>query len=126
MSDLKRVQSTKGWRMPEGTIYVGRPSKWSNPYTVDLMRSRSVGYQLLGTDPSMQQLLKDSVAAFRCDLTYGPDSAWWWWGPHTQIIKIKGALAELRGHDLACLCPLDQPCHADVLLELANEAVRDE
>jgi hypothetical protein len=31
------------------------------------------------------------------------------------------ARAELRGHDLACWCPLDQPCHADVLLELANE-----
>lgn len=27
---------------------------------------------------------------------------------------------ELRGHDLACWCPLGQPCHADVLLELAN------
>ena len=26
----------------------------------------------------------------------------------------------LRGHDLACWCPLDQPCHADVLLEVAN------
>jgi hypothetical protein len=29
-------------------------------------------------------------------------------------------LAELRGKNLACFCPLDQPCHADVLLELAN------
>jgi hypothetical protein len=29
-------------------------------------------------------------------------------------------LTELAGHDLACWCPLDQPCHADVLLELAN------
>ena len=29
-------------------------------------------------------------------------------------------LSELRGKDLACYCPLDQPCHADVLLELAN------
>lgn len=29
-------------------------------------------------------------------------------------------LGPLRGHDLACWCPLDQPCHADVLLELAN------
>lgn len=27
---------------------------------------------------------------------------------------------ELRGKDLACWCPLGQPCHADVLLELAN------
>lgn len=29
-------------------------------------------------------------------------------------------LQELRGHDLACWCRLDQPCHAEVLLELAN------
>lgn len=29
-------------------------------------------------------------------------------------------LAELRGKDLACWCPLDQPCHADHLLKLAN------
>lgn len=28
--------------------------------------------------------------------------------------------APLRGLDLACWCPLDQPCHADVLLEIAN------
>ncbi|MBM4480356.1 DUF4326 domain-containing protein [Rhodococcus hoagii] len=30
--------------------------------------------------------------------------------------------AELAGRDLACWCPLDQPCHADVLLEIANAA----
>jgi hypothetical protein len=30
-------------------------------------------------------------------------------------------LSELRGKDLACYCSLDQPCHADVLLELANK-----
>jgi len=28
---------------------------------------------------------------------------------------------ELRGKNLACWCALDQPCHADVLLELANQ-----
>ncbi|MGE2733815.1 DUF4326 domain-containing protein [Mycolicibacterium vaccae] len=27
---------------------------------------------------------------------------------------------ELAGRDLACWCPLDDPCHADVLLDLAN------
>lgn len=32
--------------------------------------------------------------------------------------------AELRGKDLACWCPLDQPCHADVLLEIANGPTR--
>jgi hypothetical protein len=29
-------------------------------------------------------------------------------------------VASLAGRDLACWCPLDQPCHADVLIELAN------
>lgn len=35
-------------------------------------------------------------------------------------------LQELRGHDLACWCRLDQPCHADVLLGLANEQASDQ
>lgn len=30
------------------------------------------------------------------------------------------ARAELAGHNLACFCPLDGPCHADTLLEVAN------
>jgi hypothetical protein len=34
--------------------------------------------------------------------------------------ELMAALPELRGHDLACWCKLDEPCHADVLLELAN------
>jgi hypothetical protein len=36
-------------------------------------------------------------------------------------IYTKDELDELRGKDLMCWCPLDQPCHADVLLEIANE-----
>ncbi len=30
-------------------------------------------------------------------------------------------LTPLRGKDLACWCPLDARCHADVLLEWANQ-----
>ena len=37
-----------------------------------------------------------------------------------QRAALLARLPELRGHDLACWCPLDGPCHADVLLELAN------
>ena len=33
---------------------------------------------------------------------------------------VVASLPEFRGHDLACWCPLDEPCHADVLLEIAN------
>lgn len=33
---MKRIQRkrTKGWRMPENTVYIGRGSKWGNPYKV--------------------------------------------------------------------------------------------
>ena len=37
---------------------------------------------------------------------------------HPELVEA--ARRELAGRDLACFCPLDQPCHGDVLLELAN------
>lgn len=80
----KRIQRrrTKGWRAPKGAIYVGRPTKWGNPYTGD-----------------------QAVPLFRATV---------------PITLISEAKKELRGFDVMCWCPLDQPCHADVLLELAN------
>lgn len=36
------------------------------------------------------------------------------------ILKENPDLSELKGKNLACFCPLDEPCHADVLLELVN------
>ena len=93
----KRIQRkrTRGWRMPEGAVYVGRPTRWGNPWTV--------GH----TDPWSGEPMSpaDAVAAYR----YGMDT-----------VSGHGATIALRGLDLACWCPLDQPCHADVLLELAN------
>ena len=35
-------------------------------------------------------------------------------------ISLEDARRELAGHDLACWCSLDGPCHADVLIEIAN------
>jgi phosphopantothenate synthetase len=86
----RRIQRkrTKGWRMPDGAIYVGRGSKWGNPYRI--------GTCLI---PDAQA----AVHAFQANLPLSVDG-----------------LSALRGHDLACWCPLDQPCHADVLLEIAN------
>jgi hypothetical protein len=39
------------------------------------------------------------------------------WAKYPTLAEIR---RELRGRDLACWCPLDQPCHADVLLEIVN------
>jgi len=89
---------TKGWKMPEGAVYVGRPSVWGNRWQVGVW-SRFIG--------KVVETRAEAVACFR---------EMGWTEPH-QIGYIK---EKLRGKDLACWCPLDQPCHADVLLEIAN------
>lgn len=99
MAEPKRIQRkrTKGWRLPEGAIYVGRPSEWGNPYRVgDECGCEDMGYPMDAAS---------AVAHFRDDTVRNAPPGW---------------LVPLRGHDLACWCDPSIPCHADVLLELAN------
>lgn len=90
-----RIQRSraKGWRMPDNTVYVGRPTMWGNYAAV---RNGVMEGQ------------------FAVDLFRGwveTEASWAWKGR---------AAIDLRGKNLACWCSLDVPCHADVLLELAN------
>lgn len=115
MSEPKRIQlrRTKGWRKPEGAVVVARPSRWGNPFrTVDCIEA---GFAY-GEDDA--RLI--CVAAFRDWLNGNrwADGS----GPAAdkRHADYLASIPELRGHDLACWCPPDAPCHADVLLELAN------
>lgn len=103
----QRIQRrrTMGWRMPEGAIYVGRPSKWGNPVRVGGM----VYCESAGRAWSRPITADDAVSFFEVDLRCG-----------FLRFRIEDIRRELRGHDLVCWCPLASPCHADVLLELAN------
>lgn len=94
----RRIQRkrTKGWRMPENTISVGRPSIHGNKYKV-------------GVDGDAAEC----VAKFRADWAFGMSHP-------LGKLALQPTLTKLRGKNLACWCPLYQPCHADVLLELAN------
>ena len=99
----RRIQRkrTKGWRIPEGTVYVGRPTRWGNPWAID--------------DPNIGRRPDQSP--------WDIDDLLRWYRSYVIATEAEhpGWLAPLRGKDLACWCPLDQPCHADVLLELANQ-----
>lgn len=92
----QRIQRkrTKGWKAPEGAVYVGRPTRWGNPFRLGIFAE------------SMTRA--DAVIAYRRWVSKAT-SGW-----YSMVVD------ELRGKDLMCWCPLDQPCHADVLLELAN------
>lgn len=104
----KRIQLSrrKGWRMPPNTVKVDRSTKWGNPFVGDKAAC---------------------VKAFRglrtgnVSVSVGPDQ------PITGMAWIPAfeqpSLEPLRGKDLACWCKPGDPCHADVLLELANAEV---
>lgn len=124
MSAPKRVQRmrTKGWRMPEGAVYVGRPTKWGNPYLVPfvslerslaLFENSATGVWSGGEFYTHES---DEFVSF----VYRMHTAW---TRRMDGHPLEAIRTELAGRDLACWCPLDQPCHADVLLELANGVV---
>jgi hypothetical protein len=111
-------------------VYVGRPTRWGNPFTaiphhsigptwsaatalpmhrgVRRDRDAEVGY----VSSSRSDLRADVVDTFRtlCRVR-----------ERDFPMAFEDWLAPLRGHDLACWCPLDAACHATVLLELAND-----
>jgi len=91
---------TAGWRKPAGVVDVTRPTHWCNPYRV--------GRPWRGYRAAVDAA--DAVWLFRALVAESP----------TFVEQVR---AELAGRDLMCWCPLSQPCHADVLLEIANQPI---
>lgn len=100
MAERIQRKRTKGWKMPPNTVYVGRPTKWGNPYRV----GQAVG-------PNAEPMSAEEAVACYRRWIMANQASWERWRIPT---------VELRGKNLACWCRLAQPCHADVLLELAN------
>jgi Domain of unknown function (DUF4326) len=106
----KRIQLSrrKGWRKPVGAIVVSRPSKWGNPYALD-------SYQFGNLDGSLaawneRAAREIALRDFEHALCMG-----------MLKVTVEDVRRELAGKDLACWCPLNKLCHADVLIRLANE-----
>lgn len=101
MPERIQLSRKKGWRKPENTVVVARPSKWGNPFRVGR------------PDPLIGTVVRDAATAVeRYELHSGAMGSY-----ELDLLEVR---AELGGKNLACWCPLDQPCHADVLLEIAN------
>jgi hypothetical protein len=84
---------TKGWKMPENTVYIGRGSKWGNAFTVEKYGREK------------------AVSMFKEYINH-PNS------PHCFVFDD---IKTLQGKNLACWCKENEACHGDVLLEMANE-----
>ena len=85
-----QLRRSRGWRKPAGAVVVSRPSRWGNPWRV--------GPELTAAE---------AVERYRAWVESDP----------ARVAEIRH---ELAGRDLCCWCPPEQPCHADVLLEIAN------
>lgn len=116
-------QRTRGWRLPPAAVYVGRPTRWGNPFIIgstvsvsgwDADHRRFDGVRLTMTPVMAAEAYRDLMAG-RLTLGEDPDQE-----ERAYVTGWHRGLTQLRGHDLACWCPLDRPCHADVLLALAN------
>jgi hypothetical protein len=94
----RRIQLSRrrGWRKPPGAVVVARPSKWGNPFVINESRTRG-----------------EAIRLFECALEGD--------GPVALRFTVADVKRELAGRDLACWCPLDEACHGDVLLAIANE-----
>jgi hypothetical protein len=106
----------KGWRAPTGMIVVSRPSMWSNPYRV--------GFEAKNNAEAVKFFERDLEAARRNQLTEEMLAVWrknHKAGAAGPFYIAFQAREQLRGFDLACWCGLDEACHADVLLKMANE-----
>lgn len=93
MPERIRLSRARGWRKPENAVVVARPTVWGNPFRVgDTPESRA-----------------EAVRRYEEELLAG-----------RLRVSVEDVRTRLAGKDLACWCSLDGPCHAEVLLRIAN------
>jgi hypothetical protein len=148
MPERIQLHRNKGWRKPEGAIVVTRPNRWGNPFAYRTYRALARVPALDGSAWEYEGRLSadgmqhdyhhpdgsvtvhhirymtpgECVEMYRRALV-APD-------PHIHLfdrstrayLTVEDARRELAGRDLCCWCAPGDPCHADVLLEIANAA----
>ncbi|HEY2187547.1 MAG TPA: DUF4326 domain-containing protein [Caldimonas sp.] len=98
MPQRVQLKRSAGWKMPPNTVKVDRTTRWGNPFTITECGSVAAAVAKHG------RWMRGEIAA-----------------PGAVEPPTKEALrAALAGRNLACWCALNGPCHADLLLTLAN------
>ena len=100
---------------PPNTVKVDRTTKWGNPFVVGVNGTRAECVK------SFQLLMGGWITLGE---PKGKDGTWHADKQRGYRKIVSRDHRHLRGKNLACWCPLDQPCHADVLLEIANAKLK--
>ncbi len=107
-----RLSRRAGFKLQEASlalnglpaIMVSRPTRWGNPFKIGDLCHKGPAYS--------GRTFKIEDAAMACKLF------------EAHMFNQRSAselIFPLRGKNLACWCALDQPCHADILIKLANQ-----
>ncbi|WP_408199314.1 DUF4326 domain-containing protein [Paraburkholderia sediminicola] len=102
MAQRIQLKRTKGWRMPANAVKVDRSTRWGNPF-----HTHGDGYPMeasVAVDLFARQMVAGGTVT----------------GRRNRVTTVDDVRRDLRGKNLACWCPPDAPCHADVLLAIAN------
>lgn len=107
MPERIQLRRTRGWRRLSGAVVCARPTRWGNPFRV--------GPAIEAGGVRMPEVTaEDAVRLYRAAMEARFQA-------HPSVLEE--IRRDLGGRDLACWCRLDQPCHADVLLELAADSI---
>ena len=112
-----RVQRSrkKGSKLPTNTKCVDRTTKWGNPYKVNKHDGR---YYIEDNEGNCWGSL-DGYANKRTAMAKAVECYSGW--IDGMVLSKKLDINELKGHNLACFCELTKPCHANILIEKAND-----
>ena len=100
----KRVQRARFPARPQnGVVDVGPGTKWDNPIRKSDVRS------LVRSEPDIAAAVEARGWKAGAVILY-----------RDWLLEEELDPTELQGQDLSCTCKLSDPCHADVLIELAN------
>jgi hypothetical protein len=143
--------AVRGWRAPDGAVYVGPGSRWANPWRWRTRNALARVPALDGSDWELETRIssagrwhhykhpdgritphairyltrQECVDLYRHALTAPAGHVRLWQNGRTDKLTLADARRELAGLDLVCRCAPGQPCHADVLLELANQPTEE-
>ena len=103
--DLARLSRKTNGRE---AVVVSRPSKFGNPFGMELGRERAVALH--------GKWLKKTLTHAEVSLAKAQSAK----ALAERRETVLADISLLRGKNLACWCPLDGPCHGELLLKLAN------
>lgn len=115
-------------------VYVGRGSKWGNPFRIVKYNDGKWAIKTDGSERCTEILINNCHAVYNTkeEATIDAIKCYnFWLLPYTHngsmsdfyesMYKIEDAIQTLKGKNISCWCKIDEKCHGDLLLELANK-----